>query len=184
MEKGQRGFGAEDRTDIRQNWMVSRARGAVGSQSLYALKMCAAPCIQAVEALHRLLRIRTANLLQPVLEFLLFPFEQQEPSKHHVRLQQSRMDVTARISHVRVYAYRNVSRWMLYAWCKVRTGEVRSGHTKSYPFSFSLLPRVFPIPASSVTTFSPIGSAMKFLCFCEVVAISLFCGLKIVIYLW
>lgn len=43
--------------------------------------------------------------------------------------------------------------------------------TLSYPFAANLLPKTSPIPAKSVTSFSPIGSEMKLLCFCEVVDI-------------
>ena len=38
----------------------------------------------------------------------------------------------------------------------------------SYPFSSNLPPNTGPIPASSVTFFSPIGSLTKLRCFCEV----------------
>lgn len=41
-------------------------------------------------------------------------------------------------------------------------------HTLSKPFSSNLLPRTSPIPASAITDFSPMGSATKSLCFCDV----------------
>ena len=51
--------------------------------------------------------------------------------------------------------------------------------TLSKPLLWSLLPRTSPIPARSVTGFSFIGSATKFLCFWDVVLILLvfFCTL-------
>ena len=44
----------------------------------------------------------------------------------------------------------------------------------SKPFPESLPPKVSPIPAKSVTGLSDMGSAMKFLCFCDVVDIFFF----------
>ena len=49
--------------------------------------------------------------------------------------------------------------------------------TLSKPLLWSLLPRTSPIPARSVTGFSFIGSATKFLCFWDVVLILL-------VYFW
>lgn len=43
--------------------------------------------------------------------------------------------------------------------------------TLSNPFSSSLFPSTSPTPAKSVTGFSPMGSATKFLCFCDVLDI-------------
>merc|ERR1719483_440999 len=50
----------------------------------------------------------------------------------------------------------------------------RTTYALSNPLLVSLWPRVFPIPASSVTGLADIGSAMKFLCFCDVVDIFFF----------
>lgn len=43
--------------------------------------------------------------------------------------------------------------------------------TLSNPAPSNRLPSVSPTPAKSVTGFSPIGSATKFLCFCDVLDI-------------
>lgn len=47
--------------------------------------------------------------------------------------------------------------------------------TLSKPASTSLFPRTSPTPAKSVTGLLPIGSATKFLCFCEVLDIFINC---------
>lgn len=44
----------------------------------------------------------------------------------------------------------------------------RNEITLSKPLSSSLLPRTSPMPARALTVFSPIGSATKSLCFCDV----------------
>lgn len=46
--------------------------------------------------------------------------------------------------------------------------KLKNQFTLSKPFSSSLLPRTSPIPARVVTLFSPMGSATKSLCFCDV----------------
>ncbi|CAG2161890.1 unnamed protein product [Oppiella nova] len=46
-----------------------------------------------------------------------------------------------------------------------------SGNTLSKPLDSNLLPNTSPIPAKSVTGFSPIGSDTKLWCFCDVVDI-------------
>ncbi|KAL2738557.1 hypothetical protein V1477_011916 [Vespula maculifrons] len=49
--------------------------------------------------------------------------------------------------------------------------SIAQKHTLSKPAASSLLPRTSPTPAKSVTGFSPIGSATKFLCFWDVLDI-------------
>lgn len=46
--------------------------------------------------------------------------------------------------------------------------------TLSKPAASNLFPKTSPTPASSVTGLSPIGSATKFLCFCDVVDILIY----------
>uniref|UniRef100_A0A182VI34 Uncharacterized protein n=1 Tax=Anopheles merus TaxID=30066 RepID=A0A182VI34_ANOME len=55
---------------------------------------------------------------------------------------------------------------------KLRNGAIRywpsTVYARSKPAASNRLPRTSPTPARSVTGFSPIGSATKFLCFCDV----------------
>lgn len=46
--------------------------------------------------------------------------------------------------------------------------ELPSKPTLSKPLSSNLFPRTSPIPARAITGFSPMGSATKSLCFCDV----------------
>lgn len=56
--------------------------------------------------------------------------------------------------------------------CAERTADWKlNSLTLSKPAASSRFPNASPIPAKSVTGFSPIGSATKFLCFCDVLDI-------------
>lgn len=115
------------------------------------------PLLQALVTIVGLLRVGSARQLEPVDEQLLIFFKQQKLAENCICLPKKQFQQELTLSRIKhTYVVLILARKSTY-WAIILT--------LSYPFSIRRAPSTSPIPASSLTSFSPIGSDTKFLCF-------------------
>ena len=119
---------------------TSRTRG--DKVAVAGLDVRVAPLLQARVAAVGVMFVGVARLLEPLLEEFLVLLEHQELAEKHVCLESEQVTSQPQVGVT--------ERWRVDGWL-----------TLSKPFSECFLPSTSPMPATAVTSFSPMGSPTK-----------------------